>query len=195
MEKDLFGKKVVQKKRRTKFEIALKKTDNESFEDRLNRLKYLNKIFPRDLFLGADQETIFIFSEAKMTFINGEFIATILLTQAFIERILQSHYESIGLEKIAKRGSKALLAHAKKNELLHPYLLEKFDLLRKKRNPLTHLKPFEHEHNLSQRILNRIKKGEQYIHPILMLEEDAKEAMSLMYTLLTTKLNEIKNAT
>jgi len=194
MDKDLFGQNVVQKKRKSKFEVALKKTDNESFEDRLNRLKYLNNIFPGDLFFGADPETVFIFNEAKMTFINGEFIATILLTHAFIERVLQSHYESIGLEKIAKRGFKAMLAHAKKNELLHPYLIDKFDLLRKKRNPLTHLKTFENEHTLSQRILNRIKKGEQYIHPILMLEEDAKEAMSLMYTLLTTKLNEI-NAT
>ena len=195
MEKDLFGKKVVQKKRRTKLEVALRKTDNESFEDRLHRLKYLNKIFPHDLFLGADQETIYILSEAKMTFINGEYIATILLTIAFIERLMQSHYESIGLGKIAKRGLKAMIAHANKNELLHPYLLEKFDLLRKKRNPLTHLKPFEHEHNLSQRIINGIKNDEQYVNPILMLEEDAKEAITLMYALLKTKFNEIKNAT
>ena len=194
MEKDLFGKKVVQKKRKTKLEVALGKTDNESFKDRLNRLRYLNKIFPHDLLLGADQETIYILSEAKMTFINGEFIATILLTHAFIERLMQSHYESIGLGTIAKRGLKAMIVHAKKNEILHPYLLDKFDLMRKKRNPLTHLKPFEHGYNLSQRVLTEIKNDKQYVHPIGMLEEDAKEAITLMFALLKTKFNEI-NAT
>ena len=191
MGKDLFGNKIIKKKRMTKLEKFLSKYDKDSFDDRLARLKYLNQIMPKEFGIAADPETVFVFSEAKMSYINGEFIATILLAQAFIERKLQMHYESFGLEKIAKRGLKAIVSHARKNNILHIYLLEKIDILRKKRNPFTHFKSFENEFNLSQRMFKELKKTTEFCKPYQMLENDAKEAISLMYTIFLTKFGKV----
>ena len=87
MQKDLFGKKVIQKK--TRLETSLLRYDKRSLNERVERLKYINKIIPKGYGIAADMETVYVFDEAKMTFINGEFISTVLLSQAFIERKLQ----------------------------------------------------------------------------------------------------------
>jgi hypothetical protein len=194
MEKDLFGNKV-KKKRKTRLENSLKKYDSSSFEDRLQRLTFLNNIFPKGYGIIGDQETVYVFSEAKMAFINGEFISSILLAQAFIERKLQIHYKSFGLEKVAKRGLKSIIDYARKNNLLNSYLIDKIDSLRKKRNPFLHIKPYDYEFNLSQRIFNDLKNSKTFRQPIEILEADAKDAISLMYTIFITDLKKINSAT
>ena len=123
-----------------------------------------------------------------MAFINGEFISTILLSQAFIERKLQLHYQSLGLDIIAKRGLKAIVTHAKKNNILHEYLIERIDVLRKRRNPFSHVKTTDHEFNLTQRMMNDLKSDKRYRQPYEIMADDAKEAISLMYTIFITEL-------
>lgn len=189
MDKDIFGNKIEKKKRKSRLESGLAKYDKSTFTSRLDRLKYINKIFPDGIIIAADMETFFIFDEAKMAFINGEYISTILLAQSFIEKIFQDHYCSIGLEKESKRGLKYLIKHAKKNDIIHEFLLDKIELLRKKRNPFTHLKPYNHKFTINNRFYDNFKKYED-IHK--MLENDAKEAMSLMYTI---SISNLRNAT
>ena len=145
MDKDLFGNKIIKKKRPSRLENSLVKYDKESFPTRLERLKFIEKIFPKDYSILGIMETVFVFEEAKMTFINGEFISTILLAQAFIEKKLQGHYIDIGFDNIASKGLKAIIRHARQNRVLHNYLLDKIDDLRKKRNPFTHFKPVDYE--------------------------------------------------
>ena len=187
-DKNLFGETVKKKKRKSRLESSLEKYDKDTFEERLERLKFLNNIFPKDFGILADPETVYVFGEAKMAFINGEFISTILLSQAFIERKLQMHYQAIGLENIAKRGLKAIVNHAKKNRILHEYLIERIDVLRKRRNPFSHVKPIDHEFNLTQRMMNDLKLDKKFRQPLEIVTDDAKEAISLMYTIFKTEL-------
>ncbi len=187
-EKNLFGEPVKKKTRKTRLEASLENYHKDTFQEKLERLKFLDKVFPKDSGIMADPETVYVFTEAKMTFINGEFISTVLLSQAFIERKLQNHYQSIGLENIAKRGLKSIVRHAKKEKILHDYLIERIDLLRKKRNPFSHIKPFDHEYNLTQRMMNDLKSSKQYREPYEIMYDDAKEAISLMYTVFITDL-------
>jgi hypothetical protein len=189
MQKDLFGKKIIEKKRRTRLEMSLLKYDKDSRHERLERLKYINKIVSKQYGIAADMETVYIFGEAKMAFINGELISTILLSQAFIERRLQMFYENMGLGAIGKRGLKAIIDHAKKNHTIQAYLIEKIDELRKKRNPFVHLKEYGHEYNLSQRIFRTIKEKKPFKQPIEIIMEDAKAAISLMYAVFITKFD------
>ncbi|WJJ96582.1 hypothetical protein [Algibacter luteus] len=187
-EKNLFGESVKKKKRKSRLESSLEKYDKDTFEERLERLKFLNKIFPKEFGILADPETVYVFGEAKMAFVNGEFISTILLSQAFIERKLQLHYQSLGLDIIAKRGLKAIVTHAKKNNILHEYLIERIDVLRKRRNPFSHVKPTDHEFNLTQRMMTDLKSDKRYRQPFEIMTDDAKEAISLMYTIFITEL-------
>jgi len=193
MDKDLFGQKVISKKKKTRLESSLIKYDKDTFDTRLARLKYLNKIFPKDYSIAGNMQTVFVFSEAKMTFINGEFISTILLAQAFIEKKLQGHYIGLELNNIASRGLKAIIKHARKNHVLHNYLLDKIDELRKKRNPFSHIKPFDDEYNLDKRFMKAINKSGKNMDIADLMEQDAKEALSLMYTIFITDLGEINS--
>ena len=186
MQVDLFGNKPI--KKITKFETALKRYDKETIDERGERLKYIATLLPDEYMFGGDPETIFIFEEAKMAFINGQFISTILLSQAYIERILQIHYNSLGLDTLSKKGLKAIIDHAKKNKTIHHFLLPKIDELRKKRNPFVHLKDYEHGYNLSQRIFNNIKEGKSYKYFTEIIYDDAKEAIRLMYAIFITPL-------
>jgi hypothetical protein len=188
MQKDLFGKKIVPKRKRTKMEIALQRYDKKSFGERLERLNCLNKIFPKEFAFSSDLETLYIFNEVKMAFVGGEFISTILLSQAFIERRFQAHYSELGLQNTSNKGLKAIIDHAKKNGTIHTFLIGRVDELRKKRNPFVHLKEYEHEYNLSQRMYKSHIERNEFKEPSQILMEDAKEAISLMYAVLITDL-------
>lgn len=189
MQKDLFGNKIGASKRETRLEKMLKSYDEKSLGDRLERLVYLNKIFPKAYGFVSDLDTAYIMDEVKMAFIDGAFISTLLLSQAFIERKLQAHYSALGLEKISGKGLKAIVDHAKENNTVHIFLIERIDELRKKRNPFVHLKEYTHEYNLSQRMYKSYLDKKEFQPPFKLLFEDAKEAISLMFIVATTRLN------
>jgi hypothetical protein len=88
-ETDLFG--YTKKTRRPRLEAALLKHDRESLDSRLERLRHLQTIFPRGYSFLSGLETAYVFEEAKMAYINGQFVASILLAQAHIEHNLQGY--------------------------------------------------------------------------------------------------------
>jgi hypothetical protein len=186
MQQKLFNKKEKKSRKQSIEEVTLSRYDKRSLPDRIQRLKFLKKVFPKGHSFGSDLETAIIFDEVKMAFINGEFISTILLSQAFIERRLQMHYISLGLEGIAKRGLKSIIDHAKKHNTIHYFLLPKIDELRQKRNPFMHLKDYDHKFNISQRIYNG--KDKSFRQPMELIGEDAHEALRLMYAIFVTPL-------
>ena len=190
--KNLFGEKIIPRKRKSNLEAALLRYDLNSFEDRLKRLKYLNSIFPHGIIFASSIETGFIFDEVKMSFINGEFISTLMLTQAFIERKLQSFYEYLGYSQVAKRGLKSIITHAKKNNVIIDFFLSKIDELRKKRNSFSHLKEYDHEFNLNQRVFNSVRANSSNNPYLTLLEKDSIEAIQLMYAVALTDFEKIK---
>ena len=127
--------------------------------------------------------TAFVFDEARRTFVNGDFVATILLAAAFIEHRLGSHSRSKGYVNVARQGLAQIVACARDHDFAAAYLLDKVDRVRQIRNPFVHLKPFEHEHGLIQRMI----RGEVE-EPATLLEKDAKEALALMYTIAVARL-------
>lgn len=186
MQKELFNNKTKARKKKSKDELTLEKYDQRSMPDRIERFKFLKKVFPKGYAFGSDLETAYILDETKMAFINGEFISTILLSQAFIERRLQMHYNSLGYDNIANKGLKAIIDHAKRHRTIHQFILPKIDELRKKRNPFVHLKEYDHKYNISQRIYENKEKG--FKQPLSIIAEDAHEALRLMYAIFITPL-------
>jgi hypothetical protein len=178
MDKDLFGKPV--KKRKSRLERSLEKSDRDMFSSRLYRLKWLESVFPKGSGFLMPPETFYVFEEARLAFINGEFVATLLLANAFLEQWLGNVLASKGYEKEAGRGLSAILKCMAKTGLLHPFLADAADRLRKVRNPFVHIKSFNHEHRLTQRMFREKR------YPNSLLEEDAKDAISLMLQVATT---------
>lgn len=180
MEKNLFGKTV--KKKRTRIEILLAKQDRESLSARVERINYLRKITPSRMGLMGSMDLVFVFQEAKSSYVNGQFIATLLLAQAFIEKVIQSQMEAKGYPGV-NRGLKYMVKYCRDSNLLPSVVLNKIDYLRNIRNPFTHLKPNDYPYHLDIRIY-RSKK----MVPYKVLEDDAKEALSTMLTVLITKV-------
>jgi hypothetical protein len=120
-------------------------------------------------------ETGCVFEDAKSSFVNGQFVASIVLAASFVEHWLTSGLARRGFEKEAERGFAASIRFARKMKLVDPFLLDKADRLRLIRNPFAHLKLVSNEDTIGQR------SAELRQAPHTVLENDAKEAMIAMY--------------
>jgi hypothetical protein len=181
--RDLFGRK---ERPRQKFSATLKEYDRFTFPNRLKRLQFVNNIIPRGGSYFLEIELYYILTEAKMSFIDGQYISVLLLSNAFIELWLGNYLISLGFKKEAQKGLKSILDCLKKNRLLDDFLLEKINEIRKLRNPFVHIKPENHPDRLTRRI------GRLFEDPIHILENDAKKALSLMYQISATGLSKYK---
>ncbi|HOX41185.1 MAG TPA: HEPN domain-containing protein [bacterium] len=177
-EKNLFKEDV--KRKGSRLATGLRAHDHRTFKKRLERVENLKKVMPDAAYLMSF-ESHCVFTEAKNTFINGEFVASILLANAFIEHWLQVHLESKGFEVESKKGLKQILGFIKKNKMLHEYLVEKINNLRLLRNPFAHLKPANYLHG----ILNKVSSQQQF--PDEVLEKEALKAIELMYQIAITR--------
>lgn len=180
---DLFGNAPrLTKMRPTKLESELLKYDKNTFTARLERLKYLHKIYPKGLFLSGDMEFVYTWSEIKECYISGHFISTILLVQAFIEKVFHQFFQDIGEQKSANEGLASMIKLARRKNLINSLILDKVDDLRLKRNPFTHSKDYNYPHTLQRRI---IKNKSQ---PDKQLEQDSKEAIQILFLITTQRL-------
>lgn len=176
--KDLFGEPVRQ--RRPRYEAALERTDAKSRPERAARVRWLSEVIPRDRMLGMPLETALIFEEAKSSFVCGNCVAAIVLAAAFVEHWFIASLNSRGYHKEASQGLAAAISCARVNDLVNPLILDKADHLRLIRNPFVHLKSFDHEHIITQ----RMAKSRQF-HIWELLEADAREALTAMYGVAT----------
>lgn len=181
MNEDLFGNKVRPPK--DKLELILKKIDFSSFSERLERVKYLDKIIPPNIGFLFSDEMHYLFTEAINSYINGQFVATILLSQSFIEHWLK---DSIAKDKVKKFGRTTLdtiLKAMKENNSANIELLNKIDRLRKIRNPFVHSKSFDNEYNVSKLAIK------QRITPDEFLIKEARDSISLLFQVCITRFN------
>jgi hypothetical protein len=174
--RDLFGKALP--RRQAHLAASLHRLDSDTFDHRLERLQYLNTVFPKGMAYMLPPETHFIFQEAKAAYVAGFSVAVVLLTQAFIE-----HYYQLCLQRsphcgIAERGLAGIVDCLRQHNLEHELILNRVDALRLVRNPFTHLKKFEHPHTLSQRAIANQQ------NPLALLEEDAKKALDVLFAII-----------
>lgn len=173
--KDLFGENV---DIRDDFERDLAEYDKFTFQDRVERLKYLNKIYPPGTRMMS-MSMYYLFQEVKYTFINGLYAATVMLSLSIIEHWSIEELKFRGYDLKNKRpGINDVMNCLKENNLLHPFLVEKIENLRRIRNPFVHYRKMEDAENLDHR---SVDIG---IHHFDLAEKDAKEALAVMYEVL-----------
>lgn len=172
--RDLFGKPI--KQRRPRYEWSLERVEKATLPVRAERVRWLEKVIPKNRGFAMPTETFYVFEEAKSSFVYGCFVASTVLAAAFVEHWLSARLAQRGFNKAANNGLAAMIECCRKNHLLNPTLLEKVNRLRLIRNPFTHLKSFDHPHGLGQRSLR------ERSHPEALLEVDAKESLTTMYT-------------
>lgn len=125
-----------------------------------------------------------ILNEARECFIEGHYIATVLLAMAFIEHTVIDELAKNGLGRPG-RFSLALKAAAE-SQLFPDELLSRTSKLSLIRNAFTHRKPSDNPNSFGYRFQTR------GVHPARILEEDAKQFLALMYEYFRCTLRELR---
>ena len=173
MQNDLFNEEILSQD--SMCIKTLRNYDEETFEERRKRCVFLFGLVPSDNIWISSDESYFIWEEIRVAYINGCYISTIFLAQSFIERKFQADYHMMLDFKNSKETLNNILNKMREDKTMDSYWIERIDKIRKKRNPLAHFKDVMNEASISQRSNHNQRKA------IEILEEDAKEAIEIMY--------------
>ena len=182
--KDLFG---IEVKSLDNCEQELIDYDNDTFQFRLGRLRYLYSIPPLET-KWMSLEMSYLFSEVKISYVNGLYATTIILAQSLIEQWLAQILSDGGYDNTLKDKPdlKTIRKLLKGHKEIHPFIVndvdKKIDKLRQIRNPFVHYRQRGDKESLDQTALNVGKN-----HYSLMAE-NAKDALTLVYEVLRIEI-------
>ncbi|MGP9666474.1 hypothetical protein ACT3TY_17895 [Halomonas sp. AOP22-C1-8] len=153
---------------------SLEKADAKTREQRANRLMWVSQYEERPSAYMGRLETIELFENARVSFINGNFIASVLVGVSYIEQTLVEELETLG--KKAGGSFQQTIRIALAERILSKSTLDDIDVLRQIRNPYAHKKSDDHDLNLSNRYYS------EKLHPKTVMGDDAKLAIKTMYS-------------
>lgn len=156
-------------------ERSLSQYDEVTRPARAVRFAYVSSIYPSGTFM-LSVSMGYLLHEARHTYVNGDFAATILVAQAFIEHWLKPRAIKSAGVRAERWGMAAMIQHFRKAGRIHPYLLDRVDRLRRIRNPFVHMRPGD-----SEAIEWRSYRAAASID--LVLHRDARDALGLMYAI------------
>tara|TARA_B100001123_G_C15078223_1_gene934561 strand:- start:359 stop:922 length:564 start_codon:yes stop_codon:yes gene_type:complete len=151
--------------------------EERSRNDRLDRFIELNKLFgPQgDMLLQGGYQSLFALHEAGNSYVNGNYMAVILLSQAFIEHSLSGQFILAGEYAIAESGFKRIIDKALTFEFIDNELYAELDELRKLRNPYVHAKVGLKAGSLMKRFIK-----EQHFDAEQMAKLDAVRSLEIL---------------
>lgn len=114
--------------------------ENNTVGHLIERYRFIWEEFgpPTDMLLVGGIPSMFALDELKRSYAYGNFMATVLLAQAFIEQSIGGSYTMAGEDDIANKPFSALINEAQRDGQITPRLAQKFHMLREMRNPYAH---------------------------------------------------------
>ena len=124
----------------------------------------------------GDYGVIAPWTELRQTFIDGSFVATVLVGQAFLENLLAGllHWHE---EPVGRAGLAAVLEQTRDVGWLTPQEFAVLDAVRRMRNPYAHYRNFQHRDSLIKRAIAAEEA------PDVLLERDARAVVEALYHL------------
>lgn len=181
-QRDLFGNIVEETVSKTvRSEKILTTADRETFQMRLTRLEYINEIWADKTFPLENSEFQYALEELKACFIGGHFIATIVLTNSFLERAFVAFFKKRGLSQISKYGFDNMVDYCKDYDLLPYNITQKIDTLRRIVHRFVRTQKAIIIEDASQKAAEIKKMAYQ------QLEENAKEVMLILLYILESQ--------
>jgi len=158
--------------------------DEMTLDSRTRRLEFIVNEFGSEdgyqLFHGGDLTKAF-FEEARWCFVNGQFIACVLLCQCFLENSLRSMLSAGGFVKdewLEKVGFYDLIKKAHESGQISDEEAEDFHWTRKSRIQYIHPKPIFSERHIAHRMLQENKTLDE------LNENNAKKAIKIIFNLI-----------
>jgi hypothetical protein len=153
---------------------ALVRIDDEHRAARAERIRWASQYDNQAGAIMGEVELMNLLREARECFVDGHYIATLMLATALIEHVITEELERVGKAPPGLPFERAIKL-ARQESLFPEALLATADQLRVRRNPFAHRKPSEHAHTMGNRYVAQRR------HPRLVLEEDARAAIVAMY--------------
>lgn len=146
-------------------------------DERLERLREFNDIVgpTGDMLLQGGIQSQLAIHEVANSYVCGNYMAVILLAQAFIEHSLSGHFMMSGEDKIAESSFKKIIDTALETEYLSKELYESLNKLRLIRNPYVHAKVGLKSGSLTRRMML-----EKFEYPEEMAKSDAIKAIQVL---------------
>jgi len=173
----------------------LERENSLAHEGRLSRLKWMAKNTPQpeNLVFRGGLMSKFLFEEARYSFVYGQFLATIILSLAFIEHVLAALFYETGRNDLERAGIAKLAKEALQQRWLSENEYAWLEEIREIRNPIVHFRHLgiqPNEQSEQNWWRNRIESRSilQNQLPYELLEEDAKKAVTITLHLLGTNL-------
>jgi hypothetical protein len=160
--------------------------DRESTDERVERLEWLIANHPpidTVLFPGGFV-TQQLFEESRHCFVYAHFLASVLLSLTFIERVLAAQFYGAGRDDLKRAGIKELLSEASKLGLLSQDECDNVEKLRTKRNALVHFREYGHEERVETRSVHSIYFESTPLSPEEIVANDAVDALQVVFHLL-----------
>lgn len=154
--------------------------DEVCLADRAERLRWLLSATPPQnlwMFHGgllATQQ----FEESRYCFVYGQFVASVLLGLAFVERTLAAKFYAMGRNDLQRATIQELLDEAHKVDWLTASDLIAFNAARDLRNPLTHFRKPTHKNLPDMRAFREDRELDE------LLEQDAKSVLESVFRLI-----------
>lgn len=166
-----------------KLEMALRDSDDRRRPERVERIVWLSGHASLPSAIIGRAETLHLLREARETFVDGYFAATLLLAISVINHALIEELQLRG----AVQGDPGLTSVLSKSEelgLIPAAWLPSIRKIVSRRHPFVHYKDHQHEHGLGFRV------SMEKMHPASLVEADAYEAVDLMYKVFRATLRE-----
>lgn len=137
---------------------------------RIARLEWLASILPTANYLTfpGGLTAKFLLEEMRYCFVYGQFLATIMLGLAYIERTLAADFFASGRDDLEQAGMATLLLEARSHGKLSDDEADELDRIRRTRNPVTHFRRPGACDSIESRSLQESE------HPYELLERDAQ---------------------
>lgn len=141
---------------------VLERSDADRRTGRADRIRWASHYDINDAIMGPVEE-LALLREARECFVEGHYIATLMLATALIEHVISEELVSANAANYGIAFDRAIKL-AREKQLFPTELLDIADRLRLLRNPFAHRKPDNHEHTLGNRYMA------QQRHPLLIAE-------------------------
>lgn len=163
---------------------ALEASDDQRRDRRADRIEWLalHEVNPH-LVIGRT-ETMHVLREAREVFVDGHFVATLMMAMSFIEHTIVEELQILGHVSGSPTFAQAIQT-AEEKKTFPPDWLRRAKTLSLRRNPFAHLKEGDHPHTLGVRVRQEKR------HPQVIVETDAKDAIELMYNFFVATLREV----
>ena len=164
--------------------VWLEREHRATMDNKAERLSFIENKYgvveDYRLFHGGEISRA-VFEELRWSFVNGQYIACVLLSQCFVEDSIRGLIAQAALvdnKRVEISGFFDLINIALEEGLISQSEAEKFHWLRKTRVQYVHPKPAFSKNSFAHRFINEEK------YPKQIYEEDATNAVSIVLRLI-----------